>query len=124
MDQETLVKAGHNLIDLLEAEGFSPRAAMWVNNKDADTWRLWIVPPKRYKDKNEFYGLISKVVSKHRDELFGIDASDTEFVLDSHPAIKALGVMIRVEGRGSVFVSDNMVNGFYIPDGIILLMRI
>ena len=124
MDQATLVKAGHNLIDFLEAEGFSPRGAMWINNKDAQTWRLWIVPPKGFTDKNEFYRLVSTVVSKHRNELFDIDASDTEFVLDTHPAIKPMGVMFRVENRGSIFISDNMVNGFYIPDGIILKLTI
>ncbi|WP_366555620.1 hypothetical protein [Aquibaculum sediminis] len=124
MDQEILVKAGHDIIEYLEDGGFRPRAAMWVHNTDTDTWRLWVVPPERFTDKNEFYRRVSEIVTKHREALHGIDASDTEMVLDTHPAIKPLSRMFRVDGKSSVFVSDNMVNGFYIPDGIILLMRL
>ena len=88
MDQNTLVSAGHALVKALDAVGLNPRLAMWVHATDTDTWKLWIVPPVSLNDKQEFYRRVSEVVTKNRADLGGIDASDTEMVLDSHAAVR------------------------------------
>ena len=120
MDQNTLVSSGHALVKAMEAAGFRPRVAMWVHNTDIDTWKLWLVPPAGHKDKADFYRRIAQIVSKHRAELGGIDASDTEMVLDSHPAMQGLGRFMKSPGLGNIRFSGNRFNGFYLPDGIIL----
>jgi hypothetical protein len=122
MDQNVLVSSGQALIKALDNAGLQVRVAMWVHNTDADTWKLWIVPPAKFeqKDKLAFYRQISEIVSKNRTVLGGIDASDTEMVLDSHPAMKGLGRFLKMPGLGNAYFSGNRFNGFYLPDGIIL----
>ena len=104
----------------MDATGFGPRLAMWVHNTDTDTWKLWLVPPAGKEDKADFYRQIAQIVSKHRTELGSIDASDTEMVLDTHPAVQGLGKFMRMPGLGSAHFSGNRFNGYYLPDGIIL----
>jgi hypothetical protein len=120
MDQNVLVSSGHALIKALDDVGLRPRAAMWVHNTDTDTWKLWIVPRAGFTDKHEFYRRVSEIVSKNRAALGGIDASDTEMVLDSHPAMSGLGRFLKMPGLGSSNFPGNRFNGFYLSDGIIL----
>jgi hypothetical protein len=120
MDQNVLVSSGHELVKALDAAGLRPRIAMWVHNTDTDTWKLWVVPPAGLKDKHEFYRRVSEIVSKNRAALGGIDASDTEMVSDTHPAMKGLGRFLKMPSLGSAYFSGNRFNGFYLPDGIIL----
>ena len=124
MDQNTLVSAGHALVKALDATGLNPRLAMWVHATDTDTWRLWIVPPAGLTDKRKFYRRVSEVVSKNRTDLGGIDASDTEMVLDSHPAVQGLRGFMDMPGLGSAYFSGNLFNEYYLPDGIILRINL
>jgi hypothetical protein len=122
MDQSKLVENGHNLVDETSKSGIAPRGAMWVHNTDADVWRLWIVPSKSLTDKREFYRRIAELITKNPDLFKDFDAGDVEMIPDTHPAILGVSRMLRVKGRSSAYLKNNMVNGFYIPDGIVLLM--
>lgn len=122
MDKGLLVGSGHALVDLLEANGVALSAAMWVKGSDIDLWKLWIVPREANFDKREFYRNISALISDKADDFQGIDASYIELVPASHPAIQALSGIFHVSGKSDVHVQSNMLNGFYLPDGIILLM--
>jgi hypothetical protein len=122
MDKSLLVRSGHALVDLLEANGVRPAAAIWVRGTDIDSWRLWIVPPENFKDKRDFYRRVSEIISNNPDSFQGIDASYVDMVTPDHPAISALSRMFRVGGQGDVSIQSNMLNGFYLPDGIILRM--
>jgi hypothetical protein len=124
MDTNVLVTAGTNLLRVLDQEAYAPRAAIWVHNPETNTWRLWIVPAKNTTDKRQFYRKVAEAISKHKDEIPTIDVSDTEFVIETHPAITALSKAFRVEGTSSIFLSNTMLNGYYLPDGIILRMAI
>jgi hypothetical protein len=120
MDQNLLVGSGHALVKAMDAANLAPRFAMWVHNTDTNTWKLWLVPPAGVRDKHDFYRKISLLVAKHRADLGGIDASDTEMVLDSHPAMTGMRGFIKMPGLGTVQFSGNSFNGFNVPDGIIL----
>ena|ERR1700710_472792 len=120
MDQNALVSGGQALVAALDAEGFAPRLAMWVHNTDTDTWKLWLVPPVGERDKADFYRRIAHVVSVNRTKLGGVDASDTEMMVDDHPAVRGLGKFIKMQQLGSTFFHGNRFDGFYVPDGIIL----
>jgi hypothetical protein len=120
MDQS--LTAGHRLVDALEAAGLNIRAAIWVNNSETGSWKLWLVPDKSLKDRREFYRRVAEVISKDRSMYSDIDISDTEFVQDTHPAIKALKGIFRVKDRGQIHLKQNQMNGYFMPDGIILKM--
>lgn len=125
MDQSTLVENGHNLIEAMSRNGIALRGAMWVHSTDTDVWRLWIVPPKELTDKREFYRRVSEVITKNRNLFSDFDAGDVDLISDTHPAIAGISRMFKVTGpKSSAFLKNNMVNGFYIPDGIILLMNL
>src|SRR5262249_20074026 len=99
MDQNVLVASGHALVKALDAIGIPPRAAVWVHNTDTDTWKLWIVPHKEVSDQRTFYRQVAEVVTKNRDQLSGLDASDTEMVSEAHPAIAGLSRIVRTRQR-------------------------
>jgi hypothetical protein len=120
MDKELLVSSGHALVSAMDGAGMGVRFAMWVHNTDTDIWKLWIVPSVKLTEKREFYRRISEIVSKNRENLNGIDASDTEYMQENHPAIEGLKSFIRIEGLGSASFSGNTFNGFYLPNGVIL----
>lgn len=124
MDQNTLVNAGHVLVTSLDQIGHNPRLAMWVHSPDTDTWKLWIVPPVDMKDKQEFYRIVSEVVTKNRADLGDINASDTEMIPDTHPAVHGLRGFLHMPELGSAHFSGNRFNGFYLPDGIILRVNL
>ncbi len=93
---------------------------MWVHATDTGAWKLWLVPPPECtKDKHEFYRRVAHVISKNRAVLGGLDAGDIEMVPESHPAVRGLKVM-ELAGLNSVAFSSNLINGFYLPDGIAL----
>jgi hypothetical protein len=122
MDQSSLVTTGHRLVEALETAGMKIRAAMWVNNTETGSWKLWLVPEKSLKDKREFYRRVAEVISKDRNAYSDIDISDTEFIQDTHPAIKAMKSLFRVTGLSQIHVTRNLMNGYFLPDGIILRM--
>lgn len=124
MDKGSLVDEGSKLVRFLDESKLKPRAAMWVFNSETDTWKLWIVPASTIRDKREFYLLLSEVISAHRAELPSFDISSVEFKPDSHPAVKGLGAMLRMEGLGSAHLTNNRFNGFLLPDGIVLRMAV
>jgi hypothetical protein len=120
MDQGTLVTSGHALVKALDAAGLAPQLAMWVHSSDADTWKLWIVPPNSVKGKQEFYRRVAEIITQLRDEVGGLSASDIEMVSNTHPAIIGLTSIMRVDGLSSVQFKGNRFNGYYLPDGIVL----
>ena len=125
MDINLLVNSSITLLDLLDNEGVKPRAAMWFHNPETDAWRFWIVPSKGYaNDKPRFYRVVSEIVSNNSDNMQGINVSDIESISDKHPAITGLSKMFRIEEKGVMFVEKNMLNGFYLAEGIIIRMAV
>jgi hypothetical protein len=122
MDTELLVKESQNLIRRLDEGKIKPRGAVWVYSSDTDDWRLWIVPSKGITDKFELYRLVSETISAHRDEMPTIDVSAVDFKTDDHPAIKGLRSFIHMDGVGSANIKNNRLNGFFLPDGVIIRM--
>lgn len=118
------MSSGHALVRALDDAGIPPRVAMWVHSSDTNTWKLWIVPDASISDKREFYRRVSEIVSRQRDELGGIDASDTEMVPATHPAMRGLGRFIKAPELSNISFSGNIFNGFYLPDGIILRVNL
>jgi len=124
MDQTFLVKAGKALVQTLTSAGFPPRAAVWVYKPELDMWKLWIVPHPSLTDKREFYRRIATSISENPTEMADLDAGDVEMVSADHPAIEGLSKMFRVVGAIHVRISDNVLNGFYLPDGIVLHLNL
>lgn len=124
MDKNSLVSEGTTLVEILDKSKLKPRAAMWVYNSETERWRLWIVPAREISDKFEFYRILASLISQNREKLPELDISDIELKKEDHPAVRGLNSFIRMEGLGSTHFSNNRLNGFYLPDGIVLRMAI
>lgn len=123
MDQAALVRQGHALVDLMDAEHIAPAFVMWVYSEDAGIWRLWVVPPTSLQDIHAFYRRISKLLTDHKSAAFGLEASDVELVKGDHPAVASVSRALPIQGKSVVRLSNNWVDGFFIPDGILLRTR-
>jgi hypothetical protein len=94
---------------------------MWVQSGDGGSHRLWIVPTSTGKlDKRDVYREIAMIISEDRPSFRGIDIGDIEIIDSDHPVAKGMKGMVRVAGFSSVYFSGNILNGYYLPDGVIL----
>lgn len=121
MDRSLLVTNGYQFLDILDAEGVSPRAAIWVYNDVSDSWRLWLVP----KDDGEiddfvFYRQMSLILRSHPD--LDLSTSDIEPIKADHPAIVDLGRRYDLRGHSSRSFSHTMLGDVFAAKGIILRM--
>lgn len=128
MAEETLVapnvSEAQRLVALLDEAGMPPRAALWAYASDREAWRLWIVPPADLNDKHEFYLRLAKVFAAHSRELAGLDLGEVQFVAEDHPAIRGLARSFRLDGISNVRFSDNVLNGYFLPDAMIIRMNV
>lgn len=124
MDQSLLVRNGQRLVDLLDRSGMTPAVAMWFRDANIDSWRLWIVPEHPAADTREFYRKLAETVSDAGRDAIGIDTADVQLMKADHPAIKALSQIFTVTGVSDISISNNMLDNFFIPDGIILRMNL
>lgn len=122
MDQAFLVSEGQKLVELLDRTAAKPRAAMWVHYPDSDTWKLWIVPDEDVQDKREFYRIVAEAITRNAN--IELDVSATEYVKPDHPAISGMQQVLRMPGIGSAHFTGNTLNGYYLPDGIVLRMDV
>jgi hypothetical protein len=95
---------------------------VWVHSPETNSWRLWITPITQM-DKREFYRRISEVISANKSELPDMDASDTELVKNTHPAILGLQRLVRVDAVGADATFENcMFNNYHLPLCVVLRM--
>ncbi len=120
MDQGALVTTGQLLVKAMDRSQLAPRLAMWVRNADADTWKLWLVPPKGLDDKLDFYRKLSVVIASNRHDLPLFDVGETLMVPDSHPAMQGMKTLLHAEGLASIPFPGNRFGDYYLPEGIIL----
>lgn len=119
MDQYLLVEAGTNLVEALERNGVRLKAAVWVHLADDADWRLWLVPAAKV-ERRAFYRRVAEVIAAGEADFHGLSASDTQMIDEHHPAIVALRAHGQVNGHTPARLATTMLNGFYLPEGIVL----
>jgi hypothetical protein len=127
MDTSALVREGKRLIELMDGAGLSPKAAILVPDSETGTWRIWVVPPKEeYLKISQFnyHGKISSTIVDHQDQFSLLTGGDVDLRSAEHPAIRALAVVVRLDGIGDVHLRAIAINGFFVPDCIVLRMAL
>ncbi len=119
MDQYLLVEAGTNLVEALERDGVRLKVAVWVRLAEAEDWRLWLVPAAKV-ERRAFYRRVAEVIAAGEAEFYGLSASDTQMIDEHHPAIVGLRANGQMNGRTPARLATTMLNGFYLPEGIVL----
>ncbi len=122
MDQEILVNSGIELVRLLDETPAQPDMAMWVHDRENDSWKLRIAP-HAMEDKREFYRIVADQLRRNSDRLGGLDIASTEYVSPNSPMLSALRRLLHMPEAGKKYLGGNLVDGFYVPEGIAVLVR-
>jgi hypothetical protein len=81
-----------------------------------------VVPPPELDDKRAFYLQVARIVAEHQSELSGFDIGELQFVRADHPAIRGLRTFVRVDGVSDIRMTNNLLNGYLLPDSVIVRM--
>ena len=117
---EADVEASRALVDFLESHGFPLKAALWLYQSEAERWRLVVCPEERRQDTSTFYRDFAQAINQAgapRD-LLGLDR--VNIVQDSSPFVDQLGKVLRVESGASMRLTNNVINGVFLEDALIL----
>ena len=119
---EADVEASRALVDFLEAHGFPLKAALWVYQSDAERWRFMLCPREQRQDISTFYRGFAKAINAAGSPrtLLGLDRVD--IIQDTSPLVDRLGKVLRVDNGGSVRLTNNVINGVFLEDALILKM--
>ena len=121
---EPNVRGAQSLVRFMDESGLRPRAALWTYTSDTDSWKLWIVPPIGLTDKREFYLRLADIFAAHAEQLTGLGAGEVQFVDAEHPVIRGLGKIFQAEGPGEIRFTNNLLNGYFLPDAVIIRMAV
>ncbi len=122
MDHDILVNEAQKLTSFLDVTKAKPKAVMLVVSQETGNWRLWIVPEDEAINKQEFYRIVAGTISENG--VSGIDVGSVELSNSKNPAMRGMGMMMRVEGISNTLVSNNTFNGVLLPDGVIIRMAL
>jgi hypothetical protein len=122
VDQELLVKQAQALTGSLDGTKVVPKAVMLVISQETGNWRLWIVPTDESINKQEFYRIVAETISNNG--ISDIDVGSVELAKSDNPSMQGMGKMIRAEGIGSMYMSNNTYNGILLPDGVVIRMAL
>jgi hypothetical protein len=122
VDQELLVRQAQALTGSLDGTKVGPKAVMLVISQETGNWRLWIVPTDESINKQEFYRIVAETISK--TGISDIDVGSVELAKSDNPAMQGMGKMIRADGIGSMYMSNNTYNGVLLPDGVVIRMAL
>jgi hypothetical protein len=117
---ESDVEASRALVDFLEHHGFPLKAALWVYQSDAERWRLVICPVERRTDFTTFYRDFARAINAAGTPPALLRLDRVDIVEDTSPLVNQLGKVVRVDGGSSVRFTNNMINGVFLEDALIL----
>lgn len=122
MDKDLLVEQAQRLTELLDKTDAEPKAVMLVEAEETGNLRLWIVPRNESINKQEFYRIVAETISLN--EIVGIEVGLVELATSTNPAMQGMGLMMRMEGIGSAYMSNNVHNGVLLPSGVVIRMEL
>lgn len=109
---EADIRAGHELLALLDRIEMPVRGAFWLYRGDTERWRLVIVTEEAKSGSTDLYLKLINAGAK-------MDLALVEFQTPASPYFKALGGMGPVEGDAEVRMSQFVSNGVYFEDAVI-----
>jgi hypothetical protein len=114
---EEMIKAGGDLVRLLDSRRFLVRAALWLYSSEKSEWRLVLATPEaRIEGPKRIYKRLQSALAKEGSSLplSALTVVDTQDTL-----IQSLGSVMRVDGVSGNRFSRNTINGRYIEDAYI-----
>ena len=113
------VRAGSELVRILDEAGFPVTAAAWIYFPDAEEWRLVIRTPKAAKNLQEAFLDVARAMDAKGDLRAKLNLARIKLVPPTDLLLKALGSVVSAPGLSKIRFSRNVVNGIYIDDALI-----
>jgi len=121
---EKMIRAGEELICLLDQAQLEVDASLWFYMPESNTWRLMIASPEvaKYGPK-KVYEKIRSVLSQRSEEQPSLALRDISVVEDTNPLISLLRSAVRTDpGISGIRFSRNAISGHFIDDAYIYRM--
>ncbi len=115
------VAAGIKLIRVLHERGFAVAAAAWIYYTESEDWRLVLGTPRAELDLTAAYLDLINWLKSMPDLERRIGSERVKLVSPDDPTLGALAKNIRINrnGRDTVRLSHDTVNGIYIDDAVV-----
>jgi hypothetical protein len=113
------VKAGSELVRILDETSFPVTGAAWIYFPDVEEWRLVIRTPRAAKDLQGAYLDIARAMDAKGNLRARLSLARVKLVPPTDRMLQALGSVVRASGLNSIRFSRNVVNGIYIDDALI-----
>jgi hypothetical protein len=119
-----MIKAGEQLIRLLDQAHLAVNAALWLYIPESNIWRFVVASPQAKTDgPKKIYQRIQSILSKRDRERPAIELRDISVVRNDDPLVALLRIAIRTNGDISgIRFSKNTINGRFIEDTFIYRM--
>jgi hypothetical protein len=117
---EADIEASRALVEFLEAHGFPLKAALWVYQGDAERWRFILCPRENRQDLSTFYKEFAKAINTAGAPRALLRLDRVDIIKDTSPLVDRLGKVLRVDNGHSVRLTNNVTNGVFLEDALIL----
>jgi hypothetical protein len=119
MDTSTLVKDGHQLLRILDAENLRSPLAAWLSLDGALTWKLNVLMPNDTIGTKEFYSKITNIIIRNSTEFSSLMPSDVTVITRSSELVPALS-MFGTGDFGDMRLNGVRVNHYFIDQAVVL----
>lgn len=119
---ENDVERSRAFVNFLESHGLPLTAALWIFQSDADRWRLVVCPREQRENVSSFYRDFAKLINAAGSPISLLPLDMVDIVAEDSPLVRQLGSVIRVAGTEteSIRLTNNVINGVFLDDAIIL----
>jgi hypothetical protein len=120
---DLMIKAGEDLIKLIDQSRIQVSASFWLYQSDSNTWRLIIVSPEVASiGPRKMYAKIQALLAK-QSEYLPLELKDISVVGTNDSIASLLRTAIRTgDGISGIRFTENTVNGSFIEDAYIYRM--
>jgi len=118
---DEMVRAGEQLIQSLDANGFPVRAAFWYYLRESEVWRLVIASPiVSQLGPTVAYRQIHNVVDEMATDAAKISLNDITVVENDNHRVSLLRAAVGPKRKAAgIRLSQNVINGLMIDDAYI-----
>jgi hypothetical protein len=113
------VKAGMDLLKVLDSRGFAFTGAAWIFFPDLGDWKLVVRTPEAAKDLSKAYLELAKAMDSRPGFREQFDLSRVKLVPPSDRMLAAMSRVVHAEGLNQIRFSRNVINGIFIDDALI-----
>ena len=123
---ENDVERSRAFVNFLESHGHPLTTALWMYQSDADRWRLVVCPREQRENVSSFYRDFAKLINAAGSPISLLPLDMVDIVTEDSTLVRQLGSVIRVDGTGtgSIRLTNNVTNGVFLEDAIILKLAI